>query len=138
MHLKLKYNITSDQSETYDLSSRKKYREIFTMAVWQCLVIRKLSHKNNSNVFFKNPFYFFSLQSFVPHGIESSPSPHFTSTILLPLFYSILLFALYFPFTSAFTLLPLPLFQLPFIGVLNYFQVSMTSFFHILYFLLTE
>lgn len=138
MYSKLKYNITSDQSETYDKSSKKKYREIFTMALCQCLVIRKLSHKNNNNVFSKNPFYFISLQSFVPHGIKSSPSPHSTSTILLSLLCSVFFFFSLFSNHICLHTLALPLFQLPFIGVLNYFQVPMTSLFHILYLLLTE
>lgn len=51
MYSKLKCNITNGQSEAYDMSSRKKYRETFTMTLCQHLVIRKLSHKNNSNVF---------------------------------------------------------------------------------------
>lgn len=108
MYSKLKCNITNGQSEAYDMSSRKKYRETFTMTLCQHLVIRKLSHKNNSNVFKKNLFYFFSCQCFVPHGIKSSPSPHSTSTILLPLFCSVLLFALYFPFTFASHSFPSP------------------------------
>lgn len=44
---------TSDQSEIYAISSRKKIFKKFSVALCQCLVIRKLSYINNSNVSLK-------------------------------------------------------------------------------------
>lgn len=69
MYLKLKYNRTCDQSETY--GSRKKYREIYTVTLCKWLVMRKLSHKSNSKISLKTIFYASSFRSFAPHQIQS-------------------------------------------------------------------
>ena len=50
MYLKLKYNRTCYQSKIYAMSSRKKYRDIFTVALYKGLLIKKLSHENNSKL----------------------------------------------------------------------------------------
>lgn len=111
----------------------------YAVDLHKCLIMRKISHKNNGKIVLKILFHAFPFQSFVPHSINYSPSTAlWVSTILLLYTGAFFSFSLCFLICIYLQGTALPLFLLPFSGILNTLLVSLVSLVHLLSLLLTD